>query len=108
MEFTWAHAYAVQAESLPELITWLETTLSRPAGHPEGGRMYIDGAYYHYRATESSKVCLVSNPALSIQKGSDSSLGPLKQPGRLHLQDYQKHIARTLRDEFWRRFKIAG
>ncbi|MEM9737246.1 MAG: LPS biosynthesis glycosyltransferase, partial [Pseudomonadota bacterium] len=86
MPFVWAHAYAVHGESLAELIAFLETLMSRPAGHPDGGRMYIDGALYTYRTKGASKPCLVSNPSISIQKGSDSNLAGPKRPGEVALR----------------------
>ena len=106
MAFHWAHAYAVQAESLPELIEFLEKILDHPAGHPEGGKMYIDAAYSYYREKGASKLCLVSNPALSIQKGSTSNLAPSGKQGGTKLKNYPINLARYVRDEFWRRFNV--
>ena len=47
------HFLAINASALATVITGLETILSRPAGHPLGGPMHVDGiAYHHYpRAT---------------------------------------------------------
>lgn len=101
MEFHWAHAYAVHHDSLAELIAFLEESMARPAGYGVG-KMYIDGAFYHYRAEESSKPCLVSNPALSIQKGSDSNLAGPRLPGKISWRRLPREIARKSRDEFWR------
>lgn len=103
MEFHWAHCYAVQRDSLPELIAFLELLMSRPSGHHDGGKMYIDGALYHYRAEHTQKPCLVSHPPLSIQKGSDSNLAGPEQPGSTSWRKMPRKLARTCRDEFWRR-----
>ena len=101
MAFTWAHAYAVRGEVLSDLIMFLEDLMSRPEGH-ECGKMYIDGAFSHFRMRGSSRPCLISNPALSIQKGSDSNLAGPNSPGRIRVIDYPKVIARNLRDNIWR------
>jgi len=100
-EFIWAHAYAVNGQSLPELIDFMENMIAQPKGF-RLPKMYIDGAYYHYRAEVTSKLCLVSNPAISVQKGSDSNLAGPRQPGRLRLHQYPKYVARALRDTLWR------
>ena len=102
MEFHWAHAYAVHGDSLGELIIFLEDSMARPAGYGVG-KMYIDGAFYHYRAEVCSKPCLVSNPALSVQKGSDSSLAGPSLPGVVSWRHLPREIARKMRDELWRR-----
>lgn len=96
-EFHWAHAYAVHQQSLIELASFLEELMAR-----SDSKMYIDGAFYHYRAEKTPKVCLVSNPPLSIQKGSDSNLAGPAQPGQIRLQHYPRNIMRAIRDEFWR------
>ena len=106
MEFHWAHCYAVQNDSIADLLGFLKTLMSRPQGHPDGGKMYIDGALYHFRADHTHKPCLVSNPALSIQKGSDSNLAGPANPGVVSLARRPKMLARFLRDEFWRKTDI--
>lgn len=99
-EFVWAHAYSVNGESLIELIHFLEKLLNSRGD--DLGKMYIDGAYYHYRAESCSKICLLSNPALSIQKGSDSNLAGPSNPGRFSLRKFPREVARRARDKFWR------
>ena len=105
-EFHWAHCYAVQDTSLMELVEFLELLMSRPTDHPDGGKMYIDGALYHFRADCTQKPCLVSNPPLSVQKGSDSNLAGPSNPGIFSLARLPKTTARYLRDELWRRTGI--
>jgi glycosyl transferase, family 25 len=39
------HCLAINGAILDRLITFLEQLLSRPAGHPDGGPMHVDGAY---------------------------------------------------------------
>lgn len=100
--FTGAHAYCVNRTALDELIAYLEAVASREAGHPEGGKMYIDGALNHYRTSVATRLCVISNPTLSVQKGSDSDLGVPKH----HIFRYtgKRGIAvlRRCRDELWK------
>lgn len=105
--FIGAHAYCVRREALDELIDWLETVAGRDAGHPEGGKMYIDGALNHYRASVASRACLISNPTLSIQKGSDSDLGVPKSHIFRHTGKGMLSLLRRSRDEIWRWTDVA-
>ena len=100
--FSWAHCYAVHRRGLSSLISYLEGTLQRPRGHPDGGRMYIDGAYSLYRRLHPTRVCLISNPALSIQKGTTSDLATREAGDGTVALNFCKWHARLLRDEFWR------
>lgn len=106
--FVGAHAYCVNGgAALDELIGWLETVAGREAGHPDGGRMYIDGALNHYRQTGASKACVISNPTLSIQKGSDSDLGVPKHHVFRHAGKGAIATLRWCRDEIWRWTDVA-
>jgi hypothetical protein len=72
-DFFWAHCYAVHARVLPRLIAYLERATILPSGHPEGGKLYIDGEFTLFRRFNPDVVTLVANPRLSIQKGRFSS-----------------------------------
>jgi glycosyl transferase family 25 len=102
LPFSWAHCYAVHMRSLADLVSYLESVLERPPGHPEGGRMYIDGAFSMFRALYPKHICLISNPALSIQKGTSSNLGKQRRYDSLRLLRPLAYQARAARDEFWR------
>jgi glycosyl transferase, family 25 len=100
-DFPWAHCYAVHSQVLPRLVDYLERTLDRPPGHPEGGKLYIDAAFTLFRRFNPDVIALVSNPRLSIQKGCFSSLNDRRW--------YDKSVtrglvsaARNLRDQWWR------
>ncbi len=100
--FIWAHSYAVHRRVMPRLIEFIRLTEARESGHPEGGKMYIDAAYFFFRQQNPDVVCIVTSPCLSVQKGSPSSLSPSaydKFPGGRFLVN----LARATRDEFWRR-----
>jgi glycosyl transferase, family 25 len=99
--FIWAHSYAVHRRLMPRLIEYLRRNIEREEGHPEGGKLYIDAAYFLFRQFNPDVICLVSSPCFSVQKGSQSSLNsPLW---------YQKaafaaalNVGRGIRDELWR------
>ncbi|UPK02380.1 hypothetical protein [Bradyrhizobium sp. 170] len=102
--FYWAHCYAVRARVIPNLARYLESVIERPAGHPLGGKMYIDGSFTLFRQQNPDVKCLISSPRLSIQRGSESSLGKATCYGRLPFIS----TARLVRDELWRHGLISG
>jgi glycosyl transferase family 25 len=105
--FKWSHCYAVNRSIMPRLVNYLRETMDRPAGHPLGGKMYIDGAYSLFRQQNPDVISLLSAPSQSSQKGSPSNLvgrrwydkGPLTRPAVI--------VARAVRDELWRRHWLA-
>lgn len=101
--FKWAHCYAVSGRFLPTLVRYLEESAERPRGHKEGGKMYIDGALCHFRLLRPDIRTLVCSPALSIQRGSPSSIAGSKWYDRLPVLDKGVDSLRRVRDELWRR-----
>ena len=99
--FTWAHCYVVNHTALGDLVDYMEETLERPVGDPKGGKMYIDGAFGHFRRQFPQHICLVSNPAISIQKGVTSNLSATSGFAR-HVGATVTAAARSARDEIWR------
>lgn len=100
--FKWAHCYAVNHSAMDDLIDYLEATIERPEGHPEGGKMYIDGAFSLFRAKYKTHKNLICIPAMSIQKGNQSNLA---LDGRTLAAGFAaplQHTVRNFRDEFWR------
>lgn len=106
LPFNWAHCYAVNKPVLDDLIDYLDLTMQRPAGHPDGGKMYIDGAFAHFRKKYTNYPCLVSNPVHSIQKGSDSNLAKAKKYYLIRSGGATLKAMRGVRDEIWRRTGI--
>jgi hypothetical protein len=100
--FYWAHCYAVHARLLPRLITYLEGTIQRPRGDPLGGKMYPDAAYTIFRKLNPDVVSLVSNPVLSVQRGSPSSLAHGNWYDRYAATRAVVNMGRAARDECWR------
>lgn len=71
-----AHFFAVSGRCLPALVGFLDTVLSRPAGHPDGGPMHVDGAYSTFRAQHPEVVTLVAARSLGGQRSSRSDITP--------------------------------
>jgi glycosyl transferase family 25 len=99
--FIWAHCYAVHRRIMPRLIEYLRTTIDRETGHPEGGKLYIDAAYFFFRQLNPDVISVVSSPCLSVQKGSQSSLNSPRWYQRSGFGAVA-NLAREIRDEFWR------
>jgi GR25 family glycosyltransferase involved in LPS biosynthesis len=100
--FRWAHCYAVHSRVLPRLIAYLDENMTNPQGHPRGGRMYIDPAYSFFRRLNPDVISLVANPAMSVQRGSVSSLAGGHWYDRSRLFIPLVGITRSARDELWR------
>lgn len=103
LTFKWAHCYAVHQRVLTDLVAYLEATMERPSGHPDGGKMYIDGALSMFRAHSPDVVTLVSNPALSIQRGSVSGIADRSWYSKVAALRTALPAVRATRDELWRR-----
>jgi hypothetical protein len=100
--FLWAHSYAVHRRIMPRLIDYLHQTLEREEGHPDGGKLYIDAAFYLFRQFNPDVICVVSSPCFSVQKGSRSSLNSGRWWARTPPLAQMVEIGRKLRDETWR------
>ncbi len=103
LSFRWSHCYLVNKRFIPELVKYLEATLERPAGHPEGGRLFIDGAFNLIRELRPEIRTLVFNPTLSIQAGSQSSLNPEIWYDGIQSLHWLAERSRSVRDDIWRR-----
>lgn len=102
LSFKWAHCYAVHERVLADLVQYLESTMERPRGHPEGGKMYIDGALNMFRINSPDAITIVTNPALSIQRGSPSGIAQGKWYDKITLLVPALRMVRSIRDEIWR------
>jgi glycosyl transferase, family 25 len=101
-DFYWAHCYAANARVLPRLVAHLEQAVSRPVGHPLGGKLYIDAAFTLFRRANADVVSLVANPVLSVQKGSVSSLAQRKWYDDIAMARPVLAAARDVRDYCWK------
>lgn len=100
-DFIWAHCYAVHARVLSRLVAYMERAIDLPEGHPDGGKLYIDAAFTLFRRLNPDVVSLVSNPALSIQKGCFSSLNQRKWYDALPMARPFAAAVRQVRDRWW-------
>lgn len=69
-----AHFLAIHSQVFDRLIDFLETLLDRPAGHPEGGPMHVDGAYSTFRQQNPQINTLAASIPLGFQRSSRSSI----------------------------------
>lgn len=68
------HFYGVNGQILDRLIAFLEQVQQRPAGHPDGGPMHVDGAYSIFRAQNPDITTLIAEPNLGSQRSSRSDI----------------------------------
>jgi glycosyl transferase family 25 len=92
-----AHFMAINGHAIPALINGLEIILSRPAGHPSGGPMHVDGAYSTIRAQDSTLVTYAYSPPLGYQRPSRTDIGNLKWFDRIGILAPIMDMARKLR-----------
>jgi hypothetical protein len=91
------HFMVINGHAIPTLINGLERILSRPAGHPLGGPMHIDGAYSTLRTQDPSLVTYAFWPVLGYQRPSRTDVGNPKWFDRIGMLAPLVHIARKLR-----------
>lgn len=77
VEFIGLHCYAVSGRALPGLVAAAEAFLTRPNGHPQGGRMPIDGALNIARR-QYGFATYAAMPPLAEQRASRTDIGTLK------------------------------
>ncbi len=70
------HFVGVNGPIFDRFIAFLEGLLTRPAGHPDGGPMSIDGAYSTFRARNPDLLTLMAVPNLGRQRSSRSDVAP--------------------------------
>jgi hypothetical protein len=68
------HFMVISGSAIPMLIDGLEKILSRPAGHPLGGPMHVDGAYSTIRVQNPTLATYAYAPVLGYQRPSRSDI----------------------------------
>jgi GR25 family glycosyltransferase involved in LPS biosynthesis len=96
------HCYAVHQRALDRLIDYLEACLKRPAGHPDGGLMHVDGAVSMFRARHPEITTWLLQPSMGSQRPSRSDITNNRWYDRLivvrHLAAWARRLkARRLR-----------
>lgn len=91
------HFMMISGRVLPMLVVGLETILSRPAGHPLGGPMHVDGAYSTIRAQCPELATFVHGPALGFQRPSRTDISAPRWFDRFELLAPIVRCARDLK-----------
>jgi hypothetical protein len=92
-----AHFVVINGPAIAPIAAGLETILSRPAGHPMGGPMHVDGAYSTIRHQDPALVTYAHSPALGYQRPSRTDIGELRWFDRVSMFAPIVDIARRLR-----------
>lgn len=95
--FQCAHFMVINGPAISTVIAGLERILSRPAGHPLGGPMHVDGAYSTIRKQDHSLVTYAHFPVLGYQRPSRTDIGNLKWFDRVGMLTPVVNIARKLK-----------
>jgi hypothetical protein len=91
------HFVAIHARCFDALIAYLEACLLRPAGHPDGGAMHVDGAISMFRARHPACRTLLALPSLGHQRPSRSDITDNRWYDRSRLLRSFVAVARTLK-----------
>lgn len=91
------HFMVINGPALARLIEGLERILSRPAGHPSGGPMHVDGAYSTIRAQNPSLTTFAYSPVLGYQRPSRTDVGNLKWSDRIGMLAAVVDVGRKLK-----------
>jgi len=75
---TCLHFYGIDQAIYTPLISFLDEVIQRPAGHPLGGAMHLDGAYNVFRRQNPHVKALIAAPNLGSQRSSRSDIAPAK------------------------------
>ena len=100
MPLVCAHFYGLNRRVLPALEDYLSRCLLRPAGHPDGGPMHIDGAYSMFRSRNGAVLTLLAVPSLAGQRSSRSDIYPNKWFDRMPLIRWLAAQARHWRNNY--------
>lgn len=92
-----AHFVVINGSAISTLIAGLERILSRPAGHPLGGPMHVDGAYSTIRIQNPSLTTYAYSPSLAYQRPSRTDIGDAKWFDRIRPLSPLIGLARTLK-----------
>ena len=72
-----AHFVALSSAAIALLVPYLEAQLERPAGHPDGGPMHVDGTYSWFRREHPDLVTFVATPEVAYQRASRTDIHEL-------------------------------
>jgi len=90
--------YGVHGRILERLVEFLAIVDSRPAGHPDGGPMHVDGAFSTFRKQNLDVRTLVAVPRLGRQRASRTDIHALGFHDRLIGVRWVADIARGIKE----------
>ena len=94
------HFYGLRGPIIAELADYLQLLLERPAGHPDGGPMHVDGAYCWFRRRRPEYLTLIASPELGYQRLSRTDVHALRwydrSLGVRHLMSLVRRVRRTM------------
>ena len=70
------HFLGLTLQAAEAALPLLSAMLARPAGHPDGGPMHVDGALNWLRALNPGLTALALRPAIARQRSSRSDIAP--------------------------------
>jgi len=100
MPIATTHCYGLSQSILKSLHEYLEVCLKRPAGHPLGGAMHVDGAYSLFRRQNPHVLTLIATPSLAFQRSSRSDIYPNKWYDRNVILQHIAGFARQLKNKY--------
>jgi len=86
--------YAVEGSIMQRLVASFDAMLTRPAGHPDGGPMHVDGAFNTFCRQNPDVVRLMVTPSIARQRRSRSDIAPNRWYDRLALTRKLAEVAR--------------
>jgi glycosyl transferase, family 25 len=101
-----AHFMVIHRDSIATIANRLHAILSRPAGHPDGGAMHVDGAYSTIRANDPTLRTYVYSPPLGYERSSRSDIANNRLFDRIPALQGPVRMLRKLKDQVrlcWRR-----
>lgn len=92
------HAMLIHQRATGPIIRYLERMVARPAGHPGGGPMHVDGAYSWFRRDHPDLLTLVTPQQYVVQRASRSDIAPASWKDRMPflalLRKLRNHLSR--------------
>ena len=98
------HFLAFHRETIPKITAGLQAILSRPAGHPLGGPMHVDGAYSTLRRQDRSLKTFIFSPSLGIQRSSRSDVADPRCLDRISVIRPALNTLRRIKQRMQRRW----
>jgi len=92
------HFYAVRGEAIKSFHDYLVACRQRPAGHPEGGAMFFDGAFNMVRHKMPNIRFFIANPCVADQRASRTDLHALRFFDRVEPFRSAASMARKLKN----------